>query len=150
MKRTILATLGLLLAGNLIADDASKAENADRQMHKKKAHIVIKSDGELSDDIVEIIKEAEAQAEGDENVNVFVTKDEGGNIKVRKEVMSHGPHKTMAVHAMPFAHHRNMLMNPNQDPMSKDAAECVIKNIGKINADGAAALLRQACQDLNP
>ena len=94
---------------------------------------------------------------GDEtDVNVFVTIDDEGNIDIKKSdnpfgEMSDRRHKRIKMHMMgdgpmdrhaPGRHMMAMMGHPAAS-MSEGAANCIIKNLNKINSDAGAHLLRR-------
>ncbi|MFT6751265.1 MAG: hypothetical protein ACI9VI_000176 [Candidatus Azotimanducaceae bacterium] len=89
-----------------------------------------------------------------ENTEVYVTVDNDQGVIVNKNgaVMPKGFHKITSekgiAHAVAFT---DSIRPPHhQKPMSSEAANCILKNISKINSDAAAHLLKQACKALNP
>jgi len=118
--------------------------------HKMK-HIVISTDGELAD-IAEIMKQVEEEIGDENNVNVFVTIDDDGNVNITKSDAAMGQHHTiirMKEHqggSMPYGAHMKHGMH---DPMNSGTANCILKNIAKAQTDSAARLIGQACKTLN-
>ena len=126
------------------------ADNPQKEMIKKR--VIIKTSGDAeSSHLSKVLEWAESESfDGEntdhENVEVFVTVDDDGEVK------SHAFHKVIggkgAAHAMAYT---NSIRPPrHQRPMSPDAANYILKNISKINSDAAARLLKQACNALNP
>ena len=102
----------------------------------------------------EILAWAESKVSDKSNTNIFVTIDDEGNMHVKKDgkEMDHMAHKMFAsgdsiVHLLELsgseAHlgPKAFFSGLHQESMSKDAANCVIKNINKVNTDSASRLL---------
>ena len=129
---------------------AVSADNLQKEMIKKRVIIKTKGDAEESH-VSKVLEWVESESfDGEstdhENVEVFVTVDDDG------EVMSHAFHKVIGGKGVAHAKAYTDSIRPphHQRPMSPDAANCILKNISKINSDAAAHLLKQACKALNP
>ena len=139
---TIVAIASVLMSGSVLADHHKMVEK----------HIIISSDGEPGD-IAEIMKQVESEISEDENVNVFVTVDDDGNVNITKSEAGMGQHHKiikMKGEWGPPGMHTAGMMHGIHSPMNSDTANCVLKNISKAQSDSAARLIRQACETLNP
>lgn len=129
----------------------------------KEKRIVIETEGDVdTKSIAEIMVMVEAEIGDETDVNVFVTIDDEGNINIKKgdmpvHEMGHRLHKRIKMHMgeggsmgqhAPGRHMMAMMAHPAK-PMSEGAANCIIKNLNKVNSDAGAHILRQACQTLH-
>jgi len=155
MKNLIVLLTCLGLSASLLAD------NPQSEMKEKPTVIktsVIKTSGDPQEkSISEIISWVESETDGDTNVEVFVTVDGGGEMTIEKNGSTkrkHGVQKFIGGRSMPhvmaFAGSQHQAPHKRHKRMSTGAANCILKNISKVNSDSAAHLLKQACVSLNP
>jgi hypothetical protein len=156
---TFTTIISLLLSGSVLATDHEKIEK----------RIIISTHGE-SANMAEIMKQVEAEIEGDDNLIVFATIDDDGKVNVTKSGAVIGaPHEMMKM----GGHHGVMAMSGTammpgipgvpgvsgihgiaslsgfHGPMNAGTANCVLRNISKAQSDTAAGLIKQACDALN-
>ena len=138
------------------------AEPEDRVKEKR---IVIHTEGGVENSSLAEILDQVTLGIGDEtDVNVFVTVDEDGSVhieKVNEPGLKHGIHKIVRLRdrslgsfhegcVLKEAHRAVAFRLRDHKPMSEAAANCVLKNLGKVDSDVQAHLLDRACQTLNP
>lgn len=166
MKNLLTILLGIGLSSSLLADNPQSKMKVMSTTNKEgdviEKQIMTKtSDGAHEKSLSEVLSWVESETDGGSNIEVFVTVDDDGRMTVKKNgniVRMRGAHKTMgtspAPHVMAFAEsqHRSrphMRMFEGMR-MSEGAANCILKNISKVNSDSASLLLKQACIALNP
>ncbi len=153
MKQTIalLTALMLLVSFQAVADD-----------HEKTKKIIVK-DGEVIEGedvdferIEEILKEVNVEVEDTGDMRIFVTKTDDGEVKVEK-LMGKGGHWVgkmgdAPMHMMGEGPHRIHMMKHRapRAVMSKDAGNCVLKNIKNASTEAAAKAVVRACQAMHP
>jgi hypothetical protein len=145
MRQLLLGAVIFAFSVPALAEEPADKASADRQ---KGHHIVIKTIGGDEDiDIKGLLDQIKAEADG--LSNVFVTVDDEGNMSVDEEL--HGRHHVRILNmddiGGPGLHFRHGF---GQKPMSQDAAECVLKSLGKVQTEGHANLLREACVTIHP
>lgn len=147
MKNLIILLTCLGISASLFA------ENPQTEMKKKR--IVIKTHSDSDErSIKDIISWVESKTDGDNNVEVYVTIDDDGEMTIEKNgeiIDMKGMHKFTGVpHVMAFSGSQHRAPHRRHMNMSEGVASCILKNISKINSDSAAHLLKQACISLNP
>jgi len=160
MKNLILLITCLALSSSLLADNP--------QTEMKEKRIVIKTSGDTDGkSLSEILTWAKSKTGGEHggniqngNVEVYVIADDDGEVIVEKNgERRHGIHKAgihkrtgthPMAHVMAFAESHHRSPHSRHKSMSEGAANCILKNISKVNSDSASHLLKQACMSLNP
>ena len=130
----------LLLIALIFAYSTSVFADSDETTEKQR-QIAIKIIGDDDIEIKELMDRIKADA--GEHANVQVTIDDKGNMSVNGDVDHH--FKMFKMDGMPQGLHFNRWAGHDRQPMSESAAECVLKSLGKVQTEGEARLLREAC-----
>lgn len=161
MRRNLLViiTLSLLMPFAASADE----KEFERKIEKR---VIVTNGGEEAE-LEEIMEMVEAEIGDETNVEVYVTKDENGEVTIEKFPGKPGKHAMHVMRAfdmadmadidmdfdMPGIHgvHR-VFAGPHAEMgrLSEAAADCVLKNIKNASSDSAAMAVVKACRTLNP
>lgn len=148
-KITILSALAALLL--------SLTTLAEEQRIEKRVIVTTGDSDEMA--LAEIMEMVETEIEGEEDINVFVTVDEDGEVSIEKMTGGEGRrHRMKAMKGVgmghgPFTAHPCGMAGPHCGKgagMTEGAAECVLKNIRNAASDHAAMAVVQACRTLSP
>ena len=114
--------------------------------------IVIHTETDPTDvSINEVLDNIRAALGEDADANIFLSIDDDGNVSIDKSAGS-ALHKIVRMKDNNVQHlmQRGYTLTERHRPMSREAANCVLKNLAKVNSDAAAHLVHRACDALNP
>ena len=123
---------------------------------ERQTRIVIQTEGELdAPKLAELMRQVHADIGTDGDMEVHVLVDDEDNVQVRKERAMPSSRGEQGLHKIKMAHGMQGMqrmqgmhgMNHGMD-MPPAVAKCILKNLGKVNADAAAMLLHRACMAL--
>jgi len=137
MKKLISLAICLVfsLPMTILADNPQKELKERHEVKEKR--VIVKTTGDADErHLSRVLEWVESESGDEEDIEVFVTLDDAGKGR------AHAVAFTDSIRA-PRPHRRH-------EPLSQAAANCVLKNISKVNSDAAAHLLKQACRSLNP
>ena len=112
--------------------------------------IIINGEEVTGDVDLEAIEEIIQKIEVDDGMHkrIIIAKGGDGNVEVEKIVDDMGPRGPGMRHRKHHGFH--MAPPPMLEPLGRDAANCVLKNIRNAQTDAAAMAVVQACRSLNP
>ena len=142
----LVALLGLMLP--FVA--SAGGQKTESRIEKR----VIVMEGADESELADIMAMVEEEVGDDRDVEVYVTKDETGEIRMEKRPADHGGHAIKRMRdidrggpGMHAAHHGKPM---KMERMSEDAADCVLKSIKNASSDLAVMAVVKACRTLSP
>ena len=143
----VLATLLGLMLPYVVSAGGHKA---DTRIEKR--GIVMK--GADESELADIMSMVEEEDGDDRDVEVYVTEDETGEVRMEKRRAHHGDHCAKRMRHMdrggPFTHAAHHGKTMKIERISEDAADCVLKNIKNASSDLAVMAVLKACKTLSP
>ena len=114
----------------------------------------IGGDGDNQEDLAEVMELIESGAGESQDIELYVLKDETGEITIDKTLPGHERRIARLKRGMdkscPMAHAGHHGRSMKMEALSEDAADCVLKNIKNAATDLAVKAVVNACGALNP
>ena len=125
--------------------------------HKVETRIekrVIVMEGADESELADLMAMVEEAVGDDRDIEVYVTKDETGEIRMEKRPAEHGGRAIKRMRDMdrggPGMHAVHHGKPMKMERMSEDAADCVLKSIKNASSDLAVMAVVKACRTLSP